>query len=106
MYRKSHNGQLSIADFHVPFGSTLDPDNRRVVFSSLMPWEELEDTYAPQFDPTTGAPACPAGWCRAITIRPWAACATTGACSLPPLPRPGGCWGVLEGLDHHRFLRR
>ena len=24
-----------------------------------MPWEELEDTYAPQFSPTVGAPAKP-----------------------------------------------
>ena len=57
MYRKRHNGQLSIEEFHVPFGGTLDPNNRWVVFSSLMPWEELEETYAPQFSPTTGAPA-------------------------------------------------
>ena len=57
MYRKHHNGQLSIEEFHVPFGGTLDPNNRWVVFSSLMPWEELEETYAPQFSPTTGAPA-------------------------------------------------
>jgi hypothetical protein len=35
----------------------LDPDNRWVLFSSLMPWEELEETYAPQFSPTSGAPA-------------------------------------------------
>lgn len=47
MYRKLHNGQLSIEDFHDPFGGTLDPDNRWVIFSSLMPWEELEETYAP-----------------------------------------------------------
>ena len=59
MYRKHHNGQLSIEDFHVPFGGTLDSDNRWVIFSSLMPWEELEETYAPQFNPTTGAPAKP-----------------------------------------------
>ena len=59
MYRKLHNGQLSIKDFHVPFGGTLDTDNRWVIFSSLMPWEELEETYAPQFNPTTGAPAKP-----------------------------------------------
>jgi IS5 family transposase len=57
MYRKHHNGQLSIEEFHVPFGGTLDPNNRWVVFSTLMPWEELEETYAPQFSPTTGAPA-------------------------------------------------
>jgi len=43
----------------VPFGGTLDPDNRWVFFSSLMPWEELEGTYAAQFNPKTGAPAKP-----------------------------------------------
>ena len=59
MYRKHHNGQLSIEEFHVPFGGTLDPENRWVLFSSLMPWEELEATYAPQFSATTGAPAKP-----------------------------------------------
>jgi len=59
MYRKLHNGQLSIKDFYVPFDGTLDLDNRWVLFSSLMPWEELEETYAPQFSPTTGAPAKP-----------------------------------------------
>ncbi len=35
----------------------LDKDNRWVLFSSLMPWEEREEAYAPQFSPTTGAPA-------------------------------------------------
>jgi hypothetical protein len=59
MYRKHHNGQLSIEEFHVPFGGTLDPDNRWVNFSALMPWVELEETYATQFNPTTGAPAKP-----------------------------------------------
>jgi hypothetical protein len=28
MYRKHHNGQLSIEDFHVPCGGTFDPVNR------------------------------------------------------------------------------
>jgi IS5 family transposase len=56
MYRKHHNGQLSIEEFHVPFGGRLDPENRWVLFSSLMPWEELGETYAPQFSPKTGAP--------------------------------------------------
>jgi hypothetical protein len=41
MYRIQHNGQLSIEEFHVPFGGTL------------------EETDAPQFNPTTGAPAKP-----------------------------------------------
>ena len=43
----------------MPFGGTLDPDNRWVNFSALMPWVELEETYATQFNPTTGAPAKP-----------------------------------------------
>jgi IS5 family transposase len=47
MYRKYHNGQLSIEEFHMPFGGRLDLENRWVLFSSLMPWEELEETYAP-----------------------------------------------------------
>ena len=57
MNRQHHNGQPSIEQFHILFGGTLDPGNRWVLFSSLMPWEELEETYAPQFSPTTGAPA-------------------------------------------------
>ena len=52
MYRKLHTGQLSIEDFDVALGGTLDPDNRWVIFSSLMPREDLEGTYAPQFNPT------------------------------------------------------
>lgn len=59
MYRNHHGGQLSIEKFHVPFGGTLDSKHRWVIFLSLMPWEELEATYAPQFSPTTGAPAKP-----------------------------------------------
>jgi hypothetical protein len=59
MYRKHHNGQLSIEEFHVPFGGTLGPENRWVPLSSLMQWEELEAIFTPQFNPTTGAPAKP-----------------------------------------------
>ena len=44
MNRKLHNGRLSIKDFYVSFGVTLDLDCRWVIFSSLMPWEELEET--------------------------------------------------------------
>jgi IS5 family transposase len=59
MYRRHHNGQLSIEEFPVPFVGTLDPDNRWMLFASLMPWEELDETYSTQFSPTTGAPAKP-----------------------------------------------
>jgi hypothetical protein len=46
MYRKNHNGQLSIKEFHVPFCGTLDPDNRWVQLAELIPWQELEEAYA------------------------------------------------------------
>ena len=60
MYRKHHNGQLSIEEFHLPFSGTLDPENRWVLFATLMPSDEIEEAYATQFSPTTGAPAKPA----------------------------------------------
>ncbi|MEA5417198.1 transposase, partial [Synechococcus sp. BA-132 BA5] len=59
MYRTQHNGQLSITNFHVHFGGTLDPDNRWVLLAELIPWQELEKTYAPQFSANVGAPAKP-----------------------------------------------
>lgn len=59
MYRTQHNGQLSIDEFHLPFGGSLDPANRWLLLSALMPWEELEESHAPQFSPTVGAPAKP-----------------------------------------------
>jgi hypothetical protein len=40
---KYHNGQLSIEEFHVPIGGSLNPENLLLLFSSLMPREELED---------------------------------------------------------------
>jgi hypothetical protein len=37
MYRKQISGQLSINEFHLPFGGTLDRDNRWVLLSELIP---------------------------------------------------------------------
>ena len=41
------------------FGGALDPENRWVLHSALMPWEELEETFAPRFSQSVGAPAKP-----------------------------------------------
>jgi transposase, IS5 family len=57
LYRKPNNGQLSIVEFHLPFGGKLDPGNRWVLLSVLFPWQELAETYAPQINATIGAPA-------------------------------------------------
>ena len=40
-----------------PFCGTLDPENRRVLFATLMPSDEIEESYPPQFSHTNGAPA-------------------------------------------------
>ena len=45
MHRKQHNEPLSVEVFYMPFVCTLNPHNRWVIYSSLMPWEELEEVY-------------------------------------------------------------
>lgn len=59
MYIRRRNEQISIEEFNLSFGGKLDAENRWIFFSSLIPWEELEEIYAPQFSSTTGAPAKP-----------------------------------------------
>lgn len=59
MYVFQHTGQLSIEEFHSPFGGKLDPSNRWVLLHAVIPWMPLERHYAPQFNAKTGAPAKP-----------------------------------------------
>ncbi|MFM7087698.1 MAG: IS5 family transposase [Cyanobium sp.] len=59
MYVLQHSGQLSIEEFHSPFGGKLDPNNRWVLLHEIIPWISLESHYAPQFSAKTGAPAKP-----------------------------------------------
>ena len=59
MYVLQHTGQLSIEEFHSPFGGKLDPNNRWVLLHKVIPWLSLESHYAPQFNAKTGAPAKP-----------------------------------------------
>jgi hypothetical protein len=47
MYVFQSAGQLSIEQFYVPFGGKLDPGNRWVVLAGVIPWEPLENQYAP-----------------------------------------------------------
>ena len=54
MYKKQ-NQQLSILDFGMPLGMSLDPNNRWVVRAQHVPWDVLEEKYSEQFkDSTTG----------------------------------------------------
>lgn len=46
MYWKHHTGQLSITDFHMLFGGTLDPENRWVVLRSIWQRETADSLVA------------------------------------------------------------
>lgn len=57
MYRPSSPGQLSFENFYLPFGGKLSGENRWVKLAELIPWEEMEASYAEQFSSQRGAPA-------------------------------------------------
>ena len=59
MYRKTER-QLPLENFYLPFGGKLDPENRWVKLSKLIPWDVIEDKYAALFAKNEmGAPAKP-----------------------------------------------
>lgn len=54
MNRTHLNGAVLGRRFPSAFCETLDPENRWLIFSPLMPGDELEATYSPQFSTVTG----------------------------------------------------
>lgn len=58
MYRKP-SAQMKIEDFVLPFEGKLNPENRWVKLSKLIPWEEIEKNYAQLFPSSTGTEAKP-----------------------------------------------
>ena len=59
VYRKTER-QLPLENFYHPFGGHLDPENRWVKLSKLIPWDVIEDKYATLFAKNEmGAPAKP-----------------------------------------------
>lgn len=56
MYKKSNKKQLS---FFLPFGGQLDPENRWVKLSEIIPWDAIEEKYAELFPANCGMPAKP-----------------------------------------------
>jgi IS5 family transposase len=59
MYVFQYSGQISIEELFLLFGGKLDPGNRWILLSTVIPWLLLEGHYAPLFNPTKGAPAKP-----------------------------------------------
>ena len=57
MYRKRDRKQVHIDDFILPFGGTLDAENRWIQLAKMMPWEYIEDMYAENMCPDNGAGA-------------------------------------------------
>lgn len=58
MYIKENKYQLKlIEDFELPFGGKLNPNNRWVKLSELIPWEKIEEEYSKNFTNATGSPA-------------------------------------------------
>ena len=59
MYRKQQRQQLEFPDFYLPFSGHLDPENRWVQLSQLVPWELAEKIYHAQLCPDSGQPIVP-----------------------------------------------
>ena len=57
MYISTATVQTLVTDFQIPVGFHLDENNRWVILSNLIPWDEFENEYASFFDEKMGAPA-------------------------------------------------
>ena len=58
MYRKYDTNQLKFEDFYLQFGGKLRSDNRWVILSKHIPWEQVEQEYSMNFSQSdTGNPA-------------------------------------------------
>jgi transposase, IS5 family len=60
MYRKNDQNQLTMEEFHLPFGNSLSAENRWVKMAKIMPWVLIEELYAKSFSETEGRPSIPA----------------------------------------------
>ena len=59
MYRKVDSPPTPPSQFELPFEGKLSQDNRWVIMSNLIPWEEFEEEYAQNFAEDIGALALP-----------------------------------------------
>lgn len=59
VYKKNRHRQFGLTDFDQPIGLKMNPENRWVVKSGMIPWNEIEDRYAELFPSKTGNLAKP-----------------------------------------------
>ena len=57
MYRKQDKAQLTMDEFHIPFGDGLDANNRWIKIAKLIPWDFIEEQYAKNFSEEMGRPS-------------------------------------------------
>jgi hypothetical protein len=57
MIRTISQKQLPLSEFKTPFEATLDENNRWVVLSQLIPWDQMAEPYMACFHNTQGRPA-------------------------------------------------
>jgi transposase, IS5 family len=57
MIRYNSNNQLSIEEFKTPFQTKLNPNNRWVLLSQRMPWDEMAGIYYKSMSTRMGAPS-------------------------------------------------
>jgi len=60
MYRTQSRQQLEFPDFYLPFSGQLDPDNRWVLLTRLVPWKLADTIYHANLCEDLGAPIVPA----------------------------------------------
>ena len=60
MYYSEDKDQVVLAEFLMPFAGKLDPQNRWVRLSSIMPWDKIEEIYLRTMSTETGRKAIPA----------------------------------------------
>ncbi|RYL87811.1 IS5/IS1182 family transposase, partial [Sporolactobacillus sp. THM19-2] len=53
MYRYQEQQLIMPEDFFLPFGGTLNKDNRWVQLAQIIPWWKVEEHYAATFKKTT-----------------------------------------------------
>ena len=58
MYRKANLNQLKFEKFYLPFGGKLRSDNRWVILSKQIPWDQIEQKYSANFSESNAG--CPA----------------------------------------------
>jgi hypothetical protein len=59
MYPKKESKKSTVENFKIPSEWKPQEENRWVIMSKIIPWEEFEEEYAKNFSENKGAPAKP-----------------------------------------------